>query len=454
MTPALMPGGFAPRYGAFVLGAVLFLTSNVVSESVAPGYLKGKARLWASDPVCRASFLSVYPMTAQFAKRFHRDDATGCFGTEIAKTQDESPFWFLVPEIARTMGQPFKLQDVYVNGSFASNLKTPDKHHIPDKYRTSKKAENQYKDAYCYYQCITWKEIAFSDLVGQLGMIFAGAAVVVKITDSVSGFLGWHLVDEDTDIKTLVHIRQISVNVAWASSQYGSLAVWVFRVCHKSRLFCAIQLILMDEAAFHLAQLIDVDGFFTVDFYVTWVLILCVFDSIMLRFWNPYSMTSIVYTKKLWKEGVDRFMDLSVDPPRLAKCDLFEWFHLSAAEQMYHLTMYARRVGLDSVQDKSDDVSVICLKTHDADAEVYEKTDTSGCTRVVARRFNIPRYTLGTITGKNAEGKLIVDWDLKGKDGVQTLTVDECYVSQWNSEWEQFMRDSGFKMPSNSNTNA
>jgi len=481
----LMPGGFAPRYGAFVLGAVLFVTSNIVSENVTPAYLIKKRRWWYSAPICRASYISVYPMTGNFAKRFHRDDATGCFGatnyTETArKIKKYSNF---VPEETLAMGEAFTFsKELYYNGKWATNFLHPDSSHIPAKYKNNKKA---YLDAYCYYQCITWTELAFSTLVGQLGMIFAGAAVVVKITDSCSGYIGWHLVTEDTDIKTLIHIREVTSNFGWAPGCCRTLAIVCCKIFHKSRLFCAIQLLAVNYFSEWIASLIDIDGFYTVDYYVSMTLVMCLCYAVMLRCWNPYSCAPMIFTRKLWEEGEDSFLDTYSSPARLAKADLFEWFHMTTIQRLHHLTMYARRVGLSDVPDQeasqtavkasdeerhwresddccykcftgtrnclkryqskdegTKDYSVVCVKCHTIDKEVELTENFNGRDRLrlFRKKVEVPYLCKGTVTGRTADGKLKIDWQLPG--GTMNIKTDMLNVAQWTDEWEEFMTSS------------
>lgn len=482
----LMPGGFAPRYGAFILGAVLFLTSNIVSENVTPAYLVKKTRAWKSAPICRASFLSVYPMTGNFLKRFHRDDATGCFGaTNYTQTAKRLRFDYLEPEESITMGKAFTFEDVYANNKWATNFIHPDSSHIPAKYKDDPK---KYTDAYCYYQCITWTELAFSTLVGQLGMIFAGAAVVVKITDSCSGYIGWHLVTEDTDVKTLKHIREITSNFGWAPGCCRTLAIVCCKIFHKSRLFCAIQLLAVNFFSKWIASLIDIDGYYTVDYYVTMTLVMCLCYACMLRLWNPYSCAPMIFTRKLWEEGEDSFLDIKSSPARLAKADLFEWFHMTTQQRLHHLTMYARRVGLSDVPDQetskpavkdsdeerhwresddccykcftgtlnclkryqskdkgqAKDYSVVCVKRHTIHKEVHIKFFDEDLnrtrTRIFRKEVEVPYLCKGTVTGNSVDGRLKIDWQLP--TGTMNMKTDLLNVAQWTPEWEAFISES------------
>jgi len=216
----------------------------------------------------------------------------------------------------------------------------------------------------------------------------------------------------------------------------------------------------------------------------------------MLRLWNPYSQAPMIFTKKLWEEGEDYFVDVRSDPPRMAKCDLFEWFHLTTLQRMHHLTMYARRVGLTDVpdqatskadvhkedeerhweetddccykcftgtckcwktlvhcgrrhrsEDEPKDFSVVCVKTHTIDKEI-EIEDTSfgptrGKIRILRKRYTVPVHCKGSVTGRTLDDKLTVDWQLSTADAPVNLKTDTICVSQWTQEWGEFMLESG-----------
>merc|ERR1712137_1456316 len=91
----------------------------------------------------------------------------------------------------------------------------------------------------------------------EIGMIFAGAAVVVGLVDSVSAARGWTLVTEDSSIPTLRKLREVSSNFGWAPRCFRGLAKLACNVFHKSRCFCAVQLIAVDAAARFCAKTFD-----------------------------------------------------------------------------------------------------------------------------------------------------------------------------------------------------
>merc|ERR1712063_94350 len=143
--------------------------------------------------------------------------------------------------------------------------------------------------------------------------------------------------------------------MGWAPRCFRGLAKLACNVFHKSRCFCAVQLIAVDAAARFCAKTFDVDGYFTVDYYVSLVLFQSLFLATILRYWNPFTVAPVIYTKNMWTQGNDTFLDLKVDPPVLQTIDLYEWLHLTTLQRTQHLALYARRVGFSSVPDKKAD---------------------------------------------------------------------------------------------------
>lgn len=481
MSPALMPGGFAPRFGAFVLGLVLFVNSAVISESLVPGYLIQWGYVWRPTPLCRATFVTLHDKKNAFSKRFTRVAATGCF----SPGKHEEGLWWLeslrTPEV-RAIGHPFG-RDAW-NKTIPHNLIKPDPKAIANTWY----GKLHLNDIYCNYQCVSWAEVAFNDLVAELGLIFAGAAVVVGLVDSVTAAVGWSMVTEDSSIKTLKHLRDISSRYGWAPCGLTGLAKMCCSIFHKSRLFCALQLIGVDWCARWCAKTLDVDGYYTVDYYVTMVLFQSLFLATMLRLWNPFTVAPVVYTKLMWTQGNDTFLDLTVDPPVLKTIDLFEWLHLTTMQRMHYVSIYARRVGFDSIVDKKDDgkesnskqdkernwretpdccykivhalhrawvcclycgrhevkdkgeaeetMSVQCLKTFEG-VRTIERTR-NGQEFEDKERIKIKRGTEGTVTGKTVN-KLIVKWNLKGYANIVETKADPLYASQWSPEWKEYM---------------
>lgn len=155
---------------------------------------------------------------------------------------------------------------------------------------------------------------------------------------------------------------------------------------------------------------------------------------------------------------------------------------------MHYVSIYARRVGFDSIVDKKDDgkesnskqdkerhwretpdccykivhalhrawvcclycgrhevkdkgeaeetMSVQCLKTFEG-VRTIERTR-NGQEFEDKERIKIKRGTEGTVTGKTVN-KLIVKWNLKGYANIVETKADPLYASQWSPEWKEYM---------------
>jgi len=256
-------------------------------------------------------------------------------------------------------------------------------------------------------------------------------------------------------------------------------------------------LIALDVGARLCAKTVDVDGYYTVDYYVTLVLCQSLFIALTLRFWSPYTCNPVIYTKKIWTQGSDTFLDLTVDPPVQKTIDLYEWIHLTRMDRLNHATTYARRVGLDSIKDKPtkteetnsnadnkvqerkwvevedsvykcfhslhklvasclycgrhelkskkqkaerpDDIKIVCINSHyDVKREVIMR---DGHEMEEKKKVHIPRHTCGRVIGKTADGRLKVRWTLNNKDVV--TNAEPSYISQASDKWTDFVKESG-----------
>lgn len=160
-------------------------------------------------------------------------------------------------------------------------------------------------------------------------------------------------------------------------------------------------------------------------------------------------------------------------------------------QRLHHVTIYARRVGLDSIEDKKNPVAVnnekderdwvevedyaytcvhffhiiftkilycgrhqlksykekmkkatsipvVCINSYEG--VVSQIKEENGRKFVEKRKVKIPRETTGLVVGKTADGKLNVQWDLF--DNLE-VKADPLYISQWDEKWKSFMNDSG-----------
>lgn len=424
--------------------------------------------LWSQDPE-----------QIVFFKRFRRVSAAGCYGVEegtaVERAGAFSLLQFLDPASVE-MGQMFN----------KTWVKDP-----PNLVNPSEASGNH---GLCFYQCFSWTEIAFHGLVGNLGIIFAGAAIVTKITDSFSASLGWTMVTEDTSVETLTHLREVTSNFGWAPGPFRNVAEGCCEIFHKSRGLCALQLLLINLAARWCAATFDVDGFNTVDYYVSMVIFQSLFFAVLLRSWNPFTNAPVIFTRKLWAEGKDQFIDLDVDPPVFRTINMYEWLHLTTKQRLTHAALYARRVGLDAAQTASapavdiddikigkrqwkekddffnaaynsinhcfkklvscggfervhkeaaEDLHVVALKNYRGAKDVT--VNFQGEEVIEVQMIEVPIATEGKITGTTADGDFVVEWNLK-KDGEKVLVslpIEPLFVAQVTNQWKKFMSQSG-----------
>merc|ERR1719247_2965955 len=74
------------------------------------------------------------------------------------------------------------------------------------------------------------------------------------------------------------------------------------------RTFCALQLAFFWLLSYFLAPTVNIDGFFTSDYYTTLIFIFAGLVSLSQRYYNPYQCAPLLYTKKLWSQGADEFV--------------------------------------------------------------------------------------------------------------------------------------------------
>jgi len=100
------------------------------------------------------------------------------------------------------------------------------------------------------------------------------------------------------------------------------------------------------------ASKLNVDGYFTVDYYVTAVFFSSLIMACVVRQYHPYKMMRIVYTEKMWADGKDSFLDKKSQT--FKEIDMYEWVHLSQLARARHLKDYARRISTKVIKDELD----------------------------------------------------------------------------------------------------
>jgi len=174
-----------------------------------------------------------------------------------------------------------------------------------------------------------------------VGSIVAGSAVVVKTSDTISKsfggrflgrcYLGLPLITQDTSAKVMEKVLSTALNLPGKG---------------RSKLFAAF-VCLLAISPLRFASKLDVDGYYTVDYYVTAVFLSSLVVALVVRQWNPYKVSRIAYTDKMWSLGEDQFIDFKKHTRRTI--DLYEWIHLTQESRADHLLGYARIVTVKTV---------------------------------------------------------------------------------------------------------
>lgn len=339
-----MPGGFAPRPAAFSVGLLLFVTGALVQERVVTGKVMMSSMDWHQGMQCRANSVDVRHPTETWFGRFNRGLPNGCFlggedpdssivphmfTREDLKTVNASlnDSWVVHPRVGRTV-TPDRIP--IISGVLkALHITWFDHNNQNDDFYRSSATENQLD---CMYLCVWWENWGVHMIFDHVGVILSGAFVVVSVTDSLSAFVGFKMVTEDTGPEELGRLfEKMVLPDRWFRRNSG---------------ICAIQIIILRGIMAWWAPKFDRDGYFTVDYYVSTVFTISMLTAVTLRIWNPYLLSPVVYTKTLWTQGEDMFVcvDHASGKRRKKKVDLYEWIHMSVEERVQLLILYARRV--------------------------------------------------------------------------------------------------------------
>jgi hypothetical protein len=91
-----------------------------------------------------------------------------------------------------------------------------------------------------------------------------------------------------------------------------------------------------------MAPRLDFDGYYTVDYFVTMVLIFASITTLVLRNCHPHLFAPIVYTTNLWVKGCDTFVDFGNG--KKVTLTLYDWLHTQNYQRAAFLMQCARRV--------------------------------------------------------------------------------------------------------------
>jgi len=382
-----------PRLAAFSLGLLMFTTSTLVSE----GRVEGKkllSKFEAQDwDLCRATDMDPDQADAMWFSRLLRrppsvtehQNAFDCFNIETHGFLGWGPNELkgtLFARMLKATPHPFNKSalQTFLADQNASGISEKDAlSHGVEKPSNNKVGALSHsfgfpmddivpwleyfsggalQDAnfteygfHCMYQCTKWKSVGLMAVIKNVGTIVAGSAVVVKTSDSISknfggrffsflpggGFmLGLPLVNQDTDSKMI----QAIIESTRTPPGKGRSKIWAAMVC----IFAATPL--------RFASKLNVDGYFTVDYYVTAVFCSSLIMACVVRQFQPYKVMRIAYTEEMWANGKDTFLDMETH--EFKELDMYEWIHLTQIARANHLLGYARKVSPKDIKVELD----------------------------------------------------------------------------------------------------
>jgi len=211
------------------------------------------------------------------------------------------------------------------------------------------------------YLCVTWKQFNLVGILTSVGTIAVGAAAVVTLTEYVSTSFGITVVTEATSPDDLVKLTdRISPDRPMRK---------LTKPFRSSMLVSSLFIVgTYAVLKFFLAAKLNTDGYYTVDYYTTFLITFCVVLVTYLRCWHPFQCRPQVFTKDLWGQGVDTFTVPAAkleewnhaypgaDPKKpefkksmdfgelaLVKIDLYQWMQLTGRERTEMLINYCRR---------------------------------------------------------------------------------------------------------------
>jgi len=294
------------------MGLILFVNQNTVSDSM----VGGKKFLFPKDSFkfmgfptemgCRASRKIPITATKTWFSRFKTARPKGCYLGEV-DWRGSVPKFYTKPDASiPNLVWPYAVDS---SGALTSEL---DKTH------------------FCFYQCSKWKSMSVQTVLLHGGTILAGGVFIERLTNFLTSRYGFKMINSKStpaDVKRAIDLT-LYVPPLWTLQWRRTISLLAFIfVLHVWKI---------------VVPRIDIDGFFTVDYYVTLAFALSATYALLLRNFHPHYFTPIVFTQELWVHGKDTFRSLSFKG--VHDVDLYDWFHVKAVTRAHHLLNYARRV--------------------------------------------------------------------------------------------------------------
>lgn len=341
-----LAGGFAPRMFACTMGIVLFLTGNLLTPLMVKGVkftkpiFQGGLR-WPDGMGCRANSKQLKAANKMWFARLRRELPQGCLGAPLDSDHWSAEYFWVKPN--KTI----------------PNLAIPYSHTLANGTVVAEAVVDPKNPYICWYQCSKWKPLAFQSLLKNSGSILAGAVFIEKLTNTLTAKFGYKFVTRDSSTEEVRAIIERSIRPRNI----------LFRWIPAKRLACLLGLSAIASAIAYITPLIDKDGFYSIDYYVTQVFLFAFIFAWVLRNFHPHEFVTMAYTDALWRTGKDSFLGSA---GQRYDIDLYEWFHLSANTRARYLIKYAREVGLKKVKLYKDETTL------DGQPAKKEKTDGKG----------------------------------------------------------------------------
>jgi hypothetical protein len=312
---SFMPGGFAPRLLLSLITLLMLVGGTFVSTTIVAGtqflitdtdnslFVK-----WVPEMGCRADDTLPTTYFAMWFSRFYVAPPDGCYG--------EAETFFHPPK----KGAEGVAHPMVSNATDSGIVRQPN----PDRV--------------CMYQCATWKKLSFQDTLKIGGVLTAGAAFLERLTLTLTSSSGWGrlkwshpLITADSSEEELEQALRYTLHEPRIPAMLGHILSLVIFVC-----------LLIASMRFTAARL-DLDGFYTVDFYVTNYFTLAVFIGFINRNIHVWRMAPIIFTEGLWMKGSDTFR--GTDSGNKVDIDLYEWYHIRPWDRARYPLSYARAIG-------------------------------------------------------------------------------------------------------------
>jgi len=296
----------------------------------------------------------------------------------------------------------------------------------------------------CMYQCVGWLTFSLRSILESSGSIAVGASIVLWLTGIVSANCGRSFVTAELEPDALMTL--------FANTGHNAFFTKLVKPIKRS--YCVTAFPIVSTYVFlkfWLVTRIDSDGFYTVDYYVTFVLLFSALMAVLLRCSNPFKGEALLFTDKLWNDGVDRFVmhgeearglhaDLGHDSAgnemtgpllnlkevenlgtmSMMEIDLYQWLGLPGSVRRTVLMNYARRP--DKINTKE---GAFLANLHDmtVNHEVEEGD------RVIIKQVHIPKQSNMTLV------KWIDDQQAIVKFNNEEVQVDARRCIENSVEW-------------------